>query len=253
MAAILSLDNPLFLLKPTIQKIVSPFLKNFGLSYFQYLRCYSDGSFGLLTNDTRLTEYFHSAENEPIIFSSYESSQASSHSYWFSWDEKLPELPVSMARERCQLYHGITWVRRSKSYYDMIAVAMSKERSDPSSFYLTILGAIESFVYGFDRDQQSLISIMDRHRIGLALPNRDVNYQNMCISSGKITVVGKYGETYVTTQELACIKWLLQRLSYKEIAKLLKISPRTVETYFHRVKERTGCLSPFELQSLIHC
>ena len=251
MAVKLTVDNPLFTLKPTMQELVSPFLQMYGLNYFQYLRCYSDGSFGLLTNDTSLTEYFHTAENEPVIFSSYESTQAPLHSYWFSWDEKLPGAPVQMAREKCHLYHGITWVRRAKDYYDMIAVALPQERPDPSSFYLSILGAIESFVYAFDKDHRSLITVMDKNRIALPTPNRDVNYQSMCIASGKIPVIGRYGDTYITTQELACVRWLLQRLTYKEIARILTISPRTVETYVNRVKERTGCISQVELQALI--
>ncbi len=247
----LSLNNPAFTLKPTVKEIVSPFLHLFGLNYFQYLRCYADGSFGLLTNNTSLTEYFDTVDNEPIIFSSYEKNQEILPSYWFLWDEKLPKAPVQLAREKCHLYHGITWVRRAKDYYDMIAVALPNERTDPGSFYLSILNAIESFIYTFDQNHQSLITLMDKHRIALPTPYRDKNYQEICISSGKIPVLGKYSETYITTQELACLKWLLQRLSYKEIARILHISPRTVETYIHRIKERTGYASHAELQTLI--
>ena len=247
-----NLNTPIFTVRPTVNALVLPFLNRFGLNYFQYLRCYSDGSFALLTNDTRMLEYFfQTRNNEPIIFSSYESGQDQLHSYWFLWDEKLPQAPVQMAREKCHFYHGITWVRRAKHYYDMIAVALSQERSDPGSFYLSILNELQFFVSNFEREQQLLVTSMDKHRILLATPYRDVNYQSLCLGSGKIRVMGKYGDTYMTTQELACLKWLLYGLTYKEIAQVLKISFRTVETYICRVKERTGCLSSAELRTLI--
>ena len=66
----LSLNNPTFTLRDKIQEISNGFLNQYNLSYFQYLRCYSDGSVGLLINDTRLAECFQHVDDSPVVFSS---------------------------------------------------------------------------------------------------------------------------------------------------------------------------------------
>lgn len=78
-------DHPTLLLKNKIAEISNNFLSTFGFNYFQYLRCYADGSVGLLTNNTGLTECFQQIENAPVIFSSFEQEQEqeNAHTYWF--------------------------------------------------------------------------------------------------------------------------------------------------------------------------
>lgn len=93
---------------------------------------------------------------------------------------------------------------------------------------------------------------MAKSAIVLPQAYRDVNYQGMCLTQGKISFRGKAGITYLTTQELACIRFILQGLSYKQTAQMLEISPRTVETYLIRVKRRTGYSSYFEFERIIH-
>ena len=58
----------------------------------------------------------------------------------------------------------------------------------------------------------------------IALPdhNRDQNYQKLCFNGNKrINVKGKFGNTYITAQELSCLRLRLQGLSLKEVANVL--------------------------------
>lgn len=173
--------------------------------------------------------------------------------YWFLWDEALPPTaPLQLAREKLNFHNGLTLVRRTKNYYDMIAVALPYEHANPGSFYLNKVKIIEQFIYDFDKQNKDLLHIMDKSAIALPKAYRDVNYQDMCLSKGKIQVRGKAGLTYITTQELACIRFVLQGFSYKQIADILEISPRTVETYLIRLKRRTGYISYSQLERIIH-
>lgn len=240
MAIYIPSDHTIFLLKEKIEEIRKNFLLPLGFSYFQYLRCFDDGSLGLLTNDTRLIEYCMYIENEPIVYSSFHAEYHNLHSYWFLWDDALPKMPVELAREKFSIRNGLTLVRRNKHYYDMIAVALPEEHPHPHAFYLNKLGAIEYFIHTFDRDHKDLIHLMDQHKISLPKPYRDINYEQICLKKGKIDVYGRQGLTYLTIQEINCLKLLTQGLSYKETAKILNISPKTVETYLHRATKRTG-------------
>lgn len=247
----ISLEHPTLALTAKIQEVSGNFLKTFGFNYFQYLRCYADGSIGLLTNNTGLLEYFQHVGNSPVVFSSFANEHENAHSYWFLWDEELPESPVQIAREKFNFRNGLTLVRRAKDYYDMIAVALPKEQANPGGFYFNKLKAIEQYVDEFDVDNKDLITLMNKHPIALPEAYRDVNYKNICLMKGRMIVSGRYAETYITTQELACLRLFVKGVSHKKIAQILNISYRSVETYLQRVRQRTGFSSRMEIERMM--
>lgn len=246
----LSTDHPTFTLKTKIQAITQGFFASFGFSYFQFLRCFSNGAIGLLTNHTGLLEYFQHVENTPVVFSSFENEHEEAPSYWFLWDSALPEHPVSLAREKFRIHNGLTLVRRARDYYDMIAVALPFEHPNPGLFYINKIKVIEQFINDFEVTHVDLIRLMNRCPIQLPEAYRDVNYRKICLDKGKIVVKTSFGETHITAQELACLRLYQQGLSHKKIAQELAISPRTVETYMLRVRRRVGLSSRSELERL---
>jgi DNA-binding CsgD family transcriptional regulator len=250
----IDLNHPIFALKDKVQEASSFLLETFGFNYFQYLRCYADGSINCLMNNPGLfEEIIKDYDDQPIVFSSYEEEQENAPFYWFLWDEALPPTaPLQLAREKFNFHNGLTLVRRTKNYYDMIAVALPYEHANPGSFYLNKIKLIEQFIYDFDKQNRDLLHLMDKSAIALPQAYRDVNYQDLCLSQGKIKLKTKVGTTYLTTQESTCIRLVLQGFSYKQIAQMLEISPRTVETYLSRVKQRTGYSSFSELERIIH-
>lgn len=244
-------DHPTFLLKNSIQEITKHFLKTNHFNYFQYLRCFADGSASILTNNTSIVEYFEQVSNSPVIFSSFTKQHINAHSYWFFWDKELPLQPVQFMREKFNLHSGLTLVRRNKHYYDMIAVALPKELDDAASFYLNKLKVIEQFIKEFDYNHKDLIKLMDKNPIWLPPPYRDVNHKKICLSEGKLAVIGKKNLTHITTQELAVLRLFIQHFTKKQIAQMLNISMRTVETYIVRVKSRTGFLTCTEMEHMM--
>lgn len=50
-------------------------------------------------------------------------------------------------------------------------------------------------------------------------------------------------------REAECLKYLHQGKTSKEIAKILLLSPRTVETHFNKIKQKTNCQSLRELMN----
>ncbi len=251
MSVPISLDHPILTVKPKIQEVSKNFLEVCGFSYFQYLRCFADGSIGLLTNNTDLLEHFQHVDNSPVIFSYFDKAHENAHSYWFLWDEVLPESPVQLAREKFNIRNGLTLVRRSKNYYDMIAVALPSEQANPGSFYLNKLKVIEQFVNEFDVDNKDLIALMNKNPMVLPKAYRDVNYENICLRKGKIAIFGKHGLAHVTAQELACLRLFIRGVPHKKIALELNISARTAETYLIRVRQRTGFFSRVEMERML--
>ncbi|STX50193.1 transcription regulator protein, response regulator containing CheY-like receiver domain and HTH DNA-binding domain [Legionella busanensis] len=248
----IDLNHPIFLLKNRVCEVSKNFLNIFGFNYFQYLRCFADGSINCLVTDTNLFEYFQKIENEPVVFSSFGNEHIKSHSYWFFWDEELPSMPVEIAREKYNFHNGITLVRRNKNYYDMIAVTLPYEHPNPGAFYLNKLKAIEQFIFDFELQNKELITLLNKNPLSLPTAYRDVNYKDICLHQDRITVEGKTKSTYITTQELTCLRLWLQGATHKQIARCLDLSHRTVETYLVRIKQRTEFSSWSEIERMLY-
>lgn len=244
-------DHPTFLLQAKVQEICNPFLKQQGLKYFQYLRCYSDGSFSLLTTETGFFDLMSALPRAPVIYSSFTEEHESKHSYWFLWDEELPAVPVQLVRERLKLFHGVTLVRRAKDYYDMIAFALPDAHRNIGSFYLNKYQVMEQFIQMFEKESQDLIRGITEQPIIVPAPYRDSNYHKICLKNGRIEITSPNGLVHITAQELTCLRLLLQGQTYKQIAAIMRVSPRTVETYIKRIKERSGMLTRHDLESLV--
>lgn len=160
----------------------------------------------------------------------------------------MPYEPLKLARHDHNWHHGLTLVKREENYYDMIAVAMPEERTNVNSYYMNRMQVIEKFMTSFQKKAPDLFQCMTSNAILLPEVNRDVNYQQMCFKSENRL---PFGDSYITSQKLKCLRLKLQGSSYKEIAQICKLSPRTVETYLNRIKERSGISNKSCLQELI--
>lgn len=81
---------------------------------------------------------------------------------------------------------------------------------------------------------------------------RDVNYKEICLTQGRIYVTGKNGSTYLSAQEITCLRLLLHGATHKQIAQMLELSPRTIDTYLLRVKQRTGFSSRMDTGRMLY-
>lgn len=62
----------------------------------------------------------------------------------------------------------------------------------------------------------------------------------------------KYGKTYFTRREAERMVCLLKGKKTKDVAMILKLSPRTVEFYIKNMKAKVGCRTKFELIDLVN-
>lgn len=229
-------SHPTFLLENKVKEFCAPFFAEHKFNHFQYARLYADGSMGCLFSNAGPFRQFIDLDY-PSLSSFKEDEHQGKQTYWFLWDEELPWLPVKMVRDCHNIHHGLTLLRRSKNYYDMIAVAMPEERLNAGSYYLSRLKAIEQFVQSFEQNNKDLLDAVMPNPLVLPEHTWDRNLHKILSQNSRFAVAGN---TYVTGQELACLRLLLSGLTYKEIAAMLTLSSRSVETYIARAKQRTG-------------
>ncbi len=56
---------------------------------------------------------------------------------------------------------------------------------------------------------------------------------------------------YLTGRELQCIIGFMDGMTIKKVASTLSLSPRTVEFYLKRIKDRFGCRTKIELLNIL--
>lgn len=62
----------------------------------------------------------------------------------------------------------------------------------------------------------------------------------------------KYGNAYFTRREAECMVCLLKGKKIKDVAMILRLSPRTVEFYIKNMKDKVCCRTKFELIDLVN-
>jgi DNA-binding CsgD family transcriptional regulator len=216
-----------------LQSVASPFLSTLGCNYFQYLKVFRDGSFSFVSTQPTWAEFVLSLlekTNKPAVYSHIDTHTLDKNKFTFLWDPNLPEEPVRLARE-FDIANGFTFVERHEDFYYMLAFATPRSHSKAIDTYFNSLNDMHEFIQKFKYHQRNLIVEMDKHRFNVPKARQDCNLEQMLLPQ-------QQAPHHLSTQELACIQGLAKGQTYKEIAKSLNISHRTVETYLNRVRQR---------------
>jgi len=231
-------------LSTALKTVASPFLEKLGCHYFQYLKVYRDGSFSYVTTVPSWDEYITDLlckSNMPAVYSHIDGQTLEKNKFTFLWDPNLPETPIRLARE-FNIANGFTFVERYQDFYYMFAFASQTTHTRAIDTYFNSLNEMHEFLQKFQYHQRKLINEINQYRVNVPKSRQDCNLDKMLLNQDP---------HHLSQQELACIKGLAKGHSYKEIAKQLNISHRTVETYLNRVRLRFNLRYKRELISLL--
>lgn len=241
-------DSPTFLYANTIQEICQHDLfDRYQFNYFQYLRCYHDGSFSLLSNRADWNHHAFQYANDhdhPIIMSCADADIIQPHCFQFVWNNHIPDSILRLAQSSFDITNGITFVERHRDYYDMIAFAAPSTNKRVYDIYLNRNEELQQFIIRFRNQYGELIEHADSQRIEIPEIHQDANKDILVRNAGNTT-------SHITKRELDCLLLLKQGATQKVIARELNIGGRSVETYFNRLKIRLNCRTKQELLNLI--
>ena len=227
------------------------------INYIGASRIYYDGGRTYLNSDPFWAEIyiknqFHLAGTEEDLL---DMTPGSHHPWFLSSVFKLN--PESEALYKGCIAHnyanGITLVERGRDFVDLFHICArgGKERVNHYLIHhVDLLWKIVLYLKEGIYESKILKQVYDHKHYYDVLPtfkkNQRVEASNS-IEVKKYYLGGYFGDASFTQREMDCLILLYQTKTYKEQARILEVSPRTIETHIENIKTKTGISSTMEL------
>jgi DNA-binding CsgD family transcriptional regulator len=255
MQIILPDNHPTLARGNELKEMLESKFPNSPLTYFQHCKVHADGALSCVTSRSDWMETCFKL-NIRKAYSHINAEVIDKTNYWFLWDHNLFDAPLGLARNEFNIANGICFLERKPDCYYMTAFATNNMVTNALDYYLNNFDTLRNFIQHFRDAKSDLLTELDKKRIILEKPaqdpNKDLLLLDPSLQNTRKTVYFGKRKSYITLQELECIKRLPLGKTAKEIARDLKLSHRTVESYFNRVMTRVGCKNKMDLISLLN-
>lgn len=231
--------------------ICSP-LKKFAIDTFFYARLYSHKTFGLSTNlewgkcwlenDIQEDNDFRTATTTAF----YKNSLITTESIFRLNYVKL------LHSHKC--YSLVARFDNCRNYIEHYGVASSQKHTNLDTLFINDKTLFNKFLTYFKERAHDIITCGINNNIfcdsTLLLNNnkeprslfddKKIDHFNKQVTLKRIPIYDESKKMYLSQRELQCLNILSQGKTVKEIAQILELSPRTVESYVTNVKMKTG-------------
>jgi DNA-binding CsgD family transcriptional regulator len=235
-----------------VSSISGFFTQPLGLTTFGYKRVYKDGQYMFLsTNRDWLKYHYQNIKDHGTFFQEAMSAAHLNHSYNVLWP-CVPEDHFLQALNYFGMWHGVNFYKWRGDYLELWTFSTSCDRNRISQLYFNTLPYFENFIHHFNLKASEIVDVSNKEKLAKFEQNSFTLASEISslppisqiidqIKIDKFLVEGPNGIITLTKRESECIRLLCMGKKVKEVANILMISPRTVETYVNQVKEKTGC------------
>lgn len=233
-----------------VNEICKP-LRDIGITYFNYIKIYKNGSRELLTNNAYWIEHFY--QNALYLTAGVIDVEHLLPKGYFLWSElDLNDPAYSQGQEIFDIDNGVSFVIRRDEITYLYIFASTKDNVRINNFYIRNVDLFRRFIQYFHDRGSDLIKQAKANKIFLpeqqiVNPNR---LKNIEISSHIRTAFYKKTEMdrfylldisdglYLTPKQAEIAAYLVMGATAKQCARHLGISHRTVETYIEEIKQK---------------
>jgi DNA-binding CsgD family transcriptional regulator len=244
-------------------------LKSLGITFFNYIKNYQDGSQITLANAAYWIRHFY--DHKLYTIGTYENNPDDYYSGYGLWSTLVHETISEHARN-LNIDHGITLIQKCKGNSEFYCFGTTRENDKIVNFYLNNIDLLQRFVFYFKDKAAHLINLAEKDKNRIMIPNHYENKLDIPIITRfgkslsyfsqklrkefiKNTKISHYtiaiknlGNIKITGKELECIAYLLQDKTVNAISAYLAVSPRTVEDHLNHLKTKLGCRNKTELK-----
>lgn len=261
----IAINHPFFLVHKSFLKLTQHLFKHTPISYLDYERYYYDGyTVGL----HQIAEFSHQIVAAQLMPNLEQLHHTHSHCVCLSSDLPLPKVVIDQSlflknieiAQSFDIHHRLCLNFSTDTYVEVFVFGLGKQVADFYNVFLNELKKLEDFCVYFREIMSDLILDIYQNRIKFEITEEPVGFQDLNgiknelehnfisnIKLDKYRMSGKNGQVSLTKREFECLLWCSKGNSAKQIARILSLSPRTVEIYLAHLKEKLGCQSKFEL------
>jgi DNA-binding CsgD family transcriptional regulator len=239
-----------------ISQITLPLKKFFGITYFNYVKLYKNGSRIILTDRADFIGYFY--QNGLWQNNAVAKLEKLDQSSFHLWHEFNGQPSFIIGKEKFSIDNGITVAETYDDYTELYYFGTLPENNSIIGLYLRNFDVLQHFILYFKEKAHAIIQKADRDKIILP-PSpilREVSTEltikdkiEMFFDATPIEkiYVDENKGIYLTKREAACLHLLLKGNTAKQIGKVLSLSNRTIEDYITSIKNKLNVSSKKEL------
>lgn len=237
-----------------LKDLTASLFQTFELTTFGYKRVFTDGKYLFFSTNQSWVEYhIKNIHNHGHFFvHAMNHALVSDGFYRVLWPVK-PIDHFLEALHHLGMWNGLNFYKKQSDSIELWTFSTSPEKYQDPNSYLSIITYLERFIGYFNVVAADILDPIDDKKLALckdsstifappSSPILDPPLKTFLTETTitNIPVYGRSGLCYLSRQESVCLSLLAQGKSAKEIARLLNLSPRTVESYLATIKLKTG-------------
>lgn len=252
----------------TQEKLIAPIVQVFSrvsqdISFMSYARYHMTGQVIFLSRTKEVdVEIF----KQNLLPSVLELENNLSRYVFLSAALPLPEAAIHLEKyqrnieiyKQCTYRHRLYLIVKSPGFVE--SLGFNTQNNDVLNTYMNQVSLLERFYEYFCREAKDLITAMDAHSVpfdismdGCFTPPEErqmVEYRRFLQSftHQKSVYLNQGNKQYaISPREFECLYWCAKDKTAKQIAQIIKVSPRTIETYLINLKNKLNCDTKIEL------
>ena len=211
----------------------------------------------ILTTDTDFFKsyIFQFNDNGESFIQAVKETPLHSYSY-FLWSSSDGCALIQLLSQQFSIIKGLVIYKRCKGYIQAWSFGSQNLKGIPNIITQESVAPFLNFISYFEEKQSlshllNLIPFVKYFRpfdMSYTDPHKgQIEHFKSCVSSNRFTL--NIGEKFIllTKREWECLSGMAQGKTYKGVASILSLSPRTVETYLNQIREKTGVTSKSKL------
>lgn len=237
-----------------VQQICNPLFANDKFSFFDYARFSKQGEFYGFTTNGDSFRIFFDLEYESLKSCKRLLFDEDRLYYFYSPPpDSFSNSDDSYAAQEILRVtgsdHGFSIINKQGDFIDAYYFSSPLPRDVAINYYLSQLPMLHKFITYFHNEASHLIETSNENRIILSDKMRPKLWDcSLKIESDKINLLNNIENiNHLTKREMECAKYISQGYTIKEVARLLILSPRTVETHLERLKNKLNIRKKSEL------
>lgn len=233
-------------------------LEDLGICYFQYVKRSKDKHYLHLSNSPEWLNYFF--KQKYYLTSFFDDPEKEYISGNYLW-QGLPNQQTMYQdlRDKFKIDCGITCIQKHEDCDEFFYFGANKNQYEILNFYLNHFYLLQRFILYF---KDNFMDIAETHlNKRIIFPARKDNFLTTTLKEinkplfyeqtdfNRYYLSGLISNIYLTRREVECLKWYIEGKTAPEIAIILSMSSRTVETHLNRIRSKTNCFSRGQLCS----